>query len=142
LEGLTRIIHLYEWLYYRCYRYSKKADGKYSANWMLASVYLLMLLTTNLIVVLFLFVFIFPKGAVVSIPEPRWTIGGACAVAAVLQIFFLAHGRRYKRIIRRFSNETAEQQRRGDRLFGWYLVTSVFSVLGMFVLGGALVGLH
>ena len=132
---MTGIIRFYEWLYYRCYRYSKRADGRLSANWAVASLYVQGIFTMNLGVLLFLFVFIFPAP---RISGSRWVILTALIAAALVHLLFLWHKNRYKRIISRFSNETVEQQQCGDRLFGWYLVTSTFSFLSMFVIAAVL----
>jgi len=136
---VTGIVRFYEWVYYRCYRYSKKADSRFSLHWAVASLYVQCIFTMNLGVLLFLFVFIFPAP---RISGSRWVIFAALIAVALVHLLFLWHKNRYKRIISRFSNETAEQQQRSDRLFGWYLVTSTFSLLSMFVIAAALAGLH
>ena len=126
-----RLAYLHHWLYYRCYRYSRKGgDSAFTVHWQIAAIQSLLLPVLNLLALGSLLLFISPATAKVLFSSPSWLIGSALVALALCHIFFLAHKGRYKKIIKQFSAETGEEQRRGDRLFGWYLVFSVFSVLG------------
>jgi hypothetical protein len=91
----------------------------------------LLLPSINLIALGFLLIFISPGTAKVLFSAPPWVIGSAFGALIACQVSLLAYKGGYKKIIKRYSTETVEQQQRGDRLFGWYLVFSVFSLLGL-----------
>jgi len=126
---LTQIAYLYRWLYYRCYRYSKKADSRFAWHADLASIHLVALLLANLLTLLFLFAFLFRTKFGIPTTLPNWVIGAITAGIFSLHGFFVRYGDRYKKIIGEFSTESAEAERRGDLLFGWYLVLSLFAIV-------------
>jgi hypothetical protein len=123
----------YRWLFYRCYRYSLKADGRIAIHWANASIYVLMIITMNVIVIFFASAFIFGYFFVVP-SAPRWILFLIAAAIALLHTFLLGYKGRYKKIIGAFQKESDEQQRRGDLLFGWYLVSSLFLMIAVFVI--------
>ena len=125
---LEKIGWFYRWLYYRCYRYSLKADSRFSIHWANAAILALVVITTNTLVLLFAITLAF--SIVVVLPSaPRWILFLIFAVIALLHTFVLGYKSRYRKIIGEFQKESAEQQRRGDLLFGWYLVSSLFLLI-------------
>ena len=124
---MSVIGRLYRWLYYRWYRYSVRADFKFSMHWANASLYMIMLLLLNLTVLLVVVGFLFHLALGIPMGLPHWIVGMAFVVVVLLHHAFLRVGGHYKRIIGEFSKETPEQQRHGDRLFGWYLVLSMLA---------------
>ena len=133
--------HAYRWLYYRCYRYSQKADSRFALHWANATVYVLAILSMNLIFLFLLLAFLYQATFGMPIGLPHWAIGAASVAIAFLHLAFVGHRNRYKRIIREFSHESAEQALRGDRLFGWYLVLSLGSVVAVGILWMVRLGL-
>ena len=132
---MQRLGHVYSWLYYRCYRYGMAADGPDPFRWATASLYVTLLLLVNVSAVLFLVILALPREQANAVPlGPKWLWFWGIVCIEGLHMLLLWSGGRYKRILGRFSHETPEQQRRGDRLFGWYLVTSVFSLFGIWML--------
>ena len=127
---LRNVGGFYRWLYYRCYRYSKKADFRFSKHWVNAATYLLMILITNVTVLFFALAFL---GLRISMRVPAWTVGALLVGIALLQLAVLGHRGRYGEIINEFSKETVDQQRRGDLAFGWYLAFSLVSFIAVFV---------
>ncbi len=91
----------------------------------------LLLPSLNLIALGFLLIFISPATAKALFSAPSWVIGSVFGALVVCQLFFLSYKGRYRKIIKQFSAETAEEQQRGDRLFGWYLAFSVFAFFGL-----------
>jgi len=138
---VTRIARFYYWLYYRCYRYSRKGgDSAFTVHWAIAAIQSLLLLATNLLALLLLLLVISPSTARVVFSAPPWVIGSAFGSLVFLHLLLLGYKGRYKKILKQFSKETDNQQRRGDRLFGWYLVCSVFSFLGIGIVAGVRAG--
>jgi hypothetical protein len=133
---VLRLGRFYNWLYYRCYRYSQRADMKWSAHWANASVYAVMLLEMNVMATLLLILFALPPDLTKSIPlGSKWLWFSTAIVVALLNMLLVWTDGRYKQILRRFSHETPEQQQHGDRLFGRYLVISVFALFAVFAFG-------
>jgi fatty acid desaturase len=124
---VAQITYFYRWLYYRCYRPSKKVDGKFAMRWANASLYVIMFLVLNLIVLLFLFGFVFHTTFGIPVGLPHWVIGSVFVGVVLIHHVFIRHGDRYKKIIGEFSKEGAEEERRGDRLFGCYFVLSMLA---------------
>jgi len=135
---LARIAYLYRWLYYRCYRYSKKVDSKIALHGAIASLYVVIILLINLSTLVWLYVSMFRTTYGIPLTLPDWVIGAAVGVVALWHRYFVRRGNRYKKIIDEFSKESAEEERRGDRLFGWYLAGSFFS----FIIAGTLLVLR
>ena len=125
----------YLWLYYRCYRHSLKRDGKFARPWLNASLYVVMLLYLNLVVLLWAVGYLFRTNFGIPVGLPHWMIGMAFVAIVLLQHLYLWHGGRYEKIIRQFSKESTEQQRRGDLVFDWYVALSflAFIVTGVIV---------
>jgi hypothetical protein len=139
----TRFAHFWPWLYYRCYRYSRKGgDSPFTVHWAVAAMQSLLLPSINLIALGFLLFFISPAAAKVFFSAPSWVVGAAFGALIVFQLSLLAYKGRYRKIVKHFSTETVEQQQRGDRLFGWYLVFSVFSFLGLGIAAAVRIGLQ
>ena len=113
----------HRWLFYHCYRHEEKAWRWYSRRryWDLASLDACILLLTNLGALFFLSVFFF--GLWLPTHVPHWVIGGIFGAVALLYTWFWRS--RYKHVLTEFSRETIEEQRRGDRLFAWYVVGSL-----------------
>lgn len=135
------IVHFYRWLYYRCYRYSKRADSKLALHWANAGLYVLLFLGMNLLVVFLILVVISPAIFGVLFSGSKWLAGGLFAGVALVQLYFLRRNRRYENIVRQFSKETPDEQRRGDRLFAWYFVISFLLVVAISVAGIVRIGL-
>ena len=108
-----------------CHRSSLKSDSRFGIHWANATILLLTIVTMNVIVLLFASAFVFPVVVPVSAPK------------SILFLIFagivLGHKGRYKKIIGEFQRENAEQQGRGDLLFGWYLVLSLFLLIAIFI---------
>jgi hypothetical protein len=86
-------------------------------------------LLLNLLALFFLFMFLFrPKFGAIKLPS--WVIFAAIIGIYLWHRSLLLHGERYRKIISEFSTEGIEAERRGDLLFGWYLVLSLLAVVG------------
>ena len=129
------MVRFYRWLYYRCYRYSRKADAKFAWHWANAGLYVLLILSMNLLVLVLVPTVIFPATFGVLFSGSKWVVGGVFVGVSLLHSLLLR--RRYEGIVNEFSKETAEEQRRGNRLFAWYLVISILLLLAVFI-GGTL----
>jgi hypothetical protein len=135
----STIADFYRWLYYHCYRYSEKANGKFAPHWVNAACYTFVILLMNAIAVFFAIGTTFRLQFAFLRWLPDWTI--YFATLGLLIAHILLHKGRYRDIIGAFSRENARETRRGDLLFGWYLVGSLFVLLAMFGLLAVLSGI-
>ena len=136
---MVAIGRFYRWLYYRCYRYSQNADGKYaSLNWANASAYVCIIFAMNFVALFLLSVVVF--GSWFPLGIPRQVIFGVPVAIALGHTLYWR--KRYKHVLIEFSSETSSQQRYGDRLFGFYLVGSLVLMILAFGLLALLSGLR
>lgn len=142
---LSNAMRFYRWLYYRCYRYSLKADSSFAIHWVNASVFVFVIFVANLMALGAYGAIVYRillKGPAILGPistassnSTPTAIAALIAVGIIIShIALLKYKGCYKRIIQEFSKESLEQQRRGDRLFGWYLVGSLALLIVGFIL--------
>lgn len=140
---MSSVAHFYRWLFYRCYVYSLTVDGNYRIKTLLggnagiAAIYMTTFLFLNALTLDSLRVFMFghTPGMLVLFGKDAsyWVIRGAMLALLALHLGFLAHKKRYRKIISEFSKENEAQARRGERLFNSYSITTVLLFLGSFL---------
>jgi uncharacterized membrane protein len=132
-------VRFYQWLYYRCYRYSERGYGPSDLQWVTASFYMLGILLMNLLALYFLLLTASPVFRILA-SAPPWTVGVAMTVVAALHMAFLHQNGRYKKIVKRFSNVGPDEERRSATAFGWYFVISLSSLFVIFIVALARIG--
>jgi|SRR5437660_7959962 len=132
---MKAVVHKLYWLYrsmfYRLYRYSERADGKYSTHYFNAAINFSMFLIWNLGTLYLIYAII--SGAKTSILDivPVWIVGALGAGFLVLHALFFVYKGRYKKIVAEFSKESREQERRRNLWAVWYGIISVLSFFGI-----------
>jgi hypothetical protein len=109
-------------------------DGKFAWHWAHAGIYVLLVLMLNVIVIVFVFLMLFPATVAPLFSGSKWMVGIALFAVGVAHHYFLLYKTRYKKIVAEFSKESADEQRRGDLTFRWYLGTSMLLLIAVFVI--------
>ena len=121
---------LYRSMYYRLYRYSERADSKYSMHYANAAMNFSMILILNFGTLYLIYIVI--SGEKTSILDfvSVWVVGALGAGFGVVHTLFLGYKGRYKKIVSEFSKESPEQEHRRNLWAVWYATISFFSSIG------------
>jgi|SRR6267154_2118849 len=132
---MKAIVHklcwLYRSMYYRLYRYSESADGKYSAYYFNAAINFSVVLALNFITLYLIYLVISETKISILDVVPAWVVGAIGAGLGVLHTLLLGHKDRYKKIIREFSKESREEEHRRNLWAVWYVVLSFLFSFGL-----------
>ena len=118
-------------MYYRLYRYSERADGKYSAYYFNAAINFSVVLALNFITLYLIYLVISETKISILDVVPTWVVGAIGAGLGVLHTLLLGHKDRYKKIIREFSKESREEEHRRNLWAVWYVVLSFLFSFGL-----------
>src|SRR6267378_4459169 len=131
--AVDKFCWLYRSMYYRLYRYSERADGKYSAHYFNAAINFSMVLILNFSTLYGIYLVI--SGTKISILDvvPIWVVGAIGAGFGVLHTFLLGYKDRYKKIIKEFSKESRAEEHRRNLWAVWYVFLSFFLSFGLAV---------
>jgi hypothetical protein len=132
---MKAIVHKLFWLYrsmfYRLYRYSERADGKYSTHYFNAAINFSMILIMNFGTLYLIYTIISGGKAWILDFVPVWLVGAVVAGFLVLHSFFLGYKGRYKKIVSEFSKESREQEHRRNLWAVWYGIISFLLPIGI-----------
>src|SRR2546426_7081955 len=125
---MKAIVHklcwLYRSMYYRLYRYSERADSKYSTYYFNAAINFSMILIMNFGTLYLIYTIISGGKAWILDFVPVWVVGAVVAGFLVLHSFFFGYKGRYKKIVNEFSKENREQEHRRNLWTAWYGIIS------------------
>jgi len=128
---VRKLSWLYRSMFYRFYRYSERADGKYSTYYFIAAINFSMFLIWNFGTLYLIYVII--SGETILDFVPVWVVGVLGAGFLVLHALFFGYKGRYKKIVAEFSKENREEEHRRNVWAVWYGAISVFSFFGIAV---------
>src|SRR5256885_2243223 len=125
---VRKLSWVYRSMFYRFYRYSERADGKYSTYYFIAAINFSMFLIWNFGTLYLIYVII--SGETILDFVPVWVVGVLGAGFLVLHALFFGYKGRYKKIVAEFSKENREEEHRRNVWAVWYGAISVFSFFG------------
>ena len=101
---------LYRSMYYRLYRYSERADSKYSTYYFIAAINFSMFLIWNFCTLYLIYVIV--SGVTILDFVPVWVVGALGAGFLALHALFFGYKGHHKKIVVEFSQESREQEHR------------------------------
>ena len=132
---MKAVVHKLYWLYrsmfYRLYRYSERADGKYSTYYFNASIKFSVILIFNFFTLDFIYLIISREKTSILDFVPAWVVGALAAGFLVLHALFFGYKGRYKKIVAEFSKENREEEHRRNVWAVWYGAISFLSLFGL-----------
>jgi hypothetical protein len=132
---MKAVVHKLTWLYrsmyYRLYRYSERADGKYSTYYFNASIKFSVILIFNFFTLDLIYLIISRERTSILDLISVWIVGALAACFLVLHALFFGYKGRYKKIVAEFSKESREEEHRRNVWAVWYGAISFFSLFGL-----------
>jgi hypothetical protein len=128
---VDKLCWLYRSMYYRLYRYSERADGKYSTYYFNASIKFSVILIFNFFTLELIYLIISREKTSILDWVPVWVVGALAAGFCAAQALFFGYKGRYKKIVAEFSKESREEEHRRNVWAVWYGALSFFLLFGI-----------
>jgi hypothetical protein len=120
-------------MYYRLYRYSERADGKFSTYYFNAAIKFSAFLILNVGTLYSIYLILSRAKSSILDFVPVWVVAAIAAGFLTLHGLFFGYKGRYKKILAEFSKESREEEHRRNVWAVWYGAISFFSFFGIIV---------